>query len=256
MGAFAGGAGRRATGLQRRTVEEDQGKLICFCCAYPDGEKTGQPYPAGVASKLRARRERDAMRKLESIYKKQCADLLEKIFFQAERMNIDLLEDGAIENLLAGADTGDAKTESDSWSQHQWARHFLSLAFRFLTDASGSATDEDKVNALCYGNWLVGVLSGIVSDGNDLQYQYQCMSCLIKQHSSAIGKAGAQKRHAPMAELRLWAIEKYQAGEWQSANQAAHALKEQVLWHGRAINAHLTEENAQRTIAEWFRKSV
>lgn len=73
---------------------------------------------------------------------------------------------------------------------------------------------------------------------------------------SAMGKAGAKKRHAPMATLRSWAIERYQAGEWQSANQAAHSLKESVIKHGRTINAHLSEENAQRTIAEWFRKSV
>lgn len=73
---------------------------------------------------------------------------------------------------------------------------------------------------------------------------------------SAMGKAGAQKRHAPMAVLRSWAVERYQAGEWQSANQAAHTLKESVIKHGRTINAHLSEENAQRTIAEWFRKSV
>lgn len=73
---------------------------------------------------------------------------------------------------------------------------------------------------------------------------------------SAIGKAGAKKRHAAMAALRSWAIEKYQAGEWQSANQAAHSLKESIISHGRTINAHLSEANAQRTIAEWFRKSA
>lgn len=72
---------------------------------------------------------------------------------------------------------------------------------------------------------------------------------------SAMGKAGAKKRHAPMAMLRSWAIEKYQTGEWKSANQAAHSLKESVIKHGRTINARLSEENAQRTIAEWFRKS-
>lgn len=73
---------------------------------------------------------------------------------------------------------------------------------------------------------------------------------------SEIGKAGAQKRHAPMAALRSWALEKYRAGEWQSANQAAHTLKESVIEHGRMINAYLSEANAQRTIAEWFRKSA
>lgn len=73
---------------------------------------------------------------------------------------------------------------------------------------------------------------------------------------SEMGKAGAQKRHAPMVLLRAWAIEKYQTDKWRSANQAAHLLKETVIKHGRTINAHLSEENAQRTIAEWFRKSV
>lgn len=73
---------------------------------------------------------------------------------------------------------------------------------------------------------------------------------------SAIGKAGAIKRHAPMTTLREWAVKKYQAGKWSSANQAAHDLKICVIEHGRTIGAHLSEENAQRTIAEWFRKSV
>lgn len=77
-----------------------------------------------------------------------------------------------------------------------------------------------------------------------------------KFNFSAMGKAGAKKRHAPMAALRSWAIERYQAGEWRSANEAAHKLKDSVITHGRTINAHLSEENAQRTIAEWFRKSV
>lgn len=77
-----------------------------------------------------------------------------------------------------------------------------------------------------------------------------------KFNFSAMGKVGAQKRHAPMAALRTWAIERYRTGKWQSANQAAHTLKESVIKHGRTINAHLTEENAQRTIAEWFRKSA
>lgn len=72
---------------------------------------------------------------------------------------------------------------------------------------------------------------------------------------SAMGKAGAKKRHAPMASLRAWAIERYQASEWKSANQAAHSLKESIIAHGRTINAHLSDENAQRTIAEWFRKT-
>lgn len=80
---------------------------------------------------------------------------------------------------------------------------------------------------------------------------------LLKQFDfSAIGKAGAAKRHAPMAKLRTWAITHYRAGKWPSANQAAHDLKCRVIEYGRTIDANLTEQNAQRTIAEWFRKSA
>lgn len=73
---------------------------------------------------------------------------------------------------------------------------------------------------------------------------------------SVLGKAGAAKRHAPMAKLRAWAIDRYKAGNWASANQAANELQNSVLEHGRSIGANLTKSNAQRTIAEWFRKSV
>lgn len=93
------------------------------------------------------------------------------------------------------------------------------------------------------------ILSGTQLTAEETTRAEQC-------NFSAMGKAGAQKRHAPMAALRSWAIERYQVGDWQSANQAAHALKDSVIEHGRTISAHLSEENAQRTIAEWFRKSV
>lgn len=70
------------------------------------------------------------------------------------------------------------------------------------------------------------------------------------------GKKGIEKRYAPMRQLQTWAVEKYQSGKWPSANAAAVALEEQVIAHGRTINATLSKTNARRTIAEWFRKSV
>ena len=70
------------------------------------------------------------------------------------------------------------------------------------------------------------------------------------------GKAGALARLEPMRKLREWALERYDQGQWKSANAAAHALKDEIIKHGRTIGAILTEGNAQRTIAEWFRKSV
>lgn len=70
------------------------------------------------------------------------------------------------------------------------------------------------------------------------------------------GKKGIEKRYVPMRELRAWAVEKYKSQNWPSANAAALALEQQVIEHGRTINATLTKTNARRTLAEWFRKSV
>jgi len=76
-----------------------------------------------------------------------------------------------------------------------------------------------------------------------------------KAQRAAIGKAGAEKRHSKMAQLKEWTLVKHKGGSWKSANQAAHELTSQVLAHSKEIGANLTESNAQRTIAEWIRKS-
>jgi hypothetical protein len=73
---------------------------------------------------------------------------------------------------------------------------------------------------------------------------------------SANGKRGAEKRHAPMRNLRTWTIEQFRAGSWPSANQASHDLKDKVIAYGRTINAELGAQNAQRTIAEWINASL
>lgn len=72
---------------------------------------------------------------------------------------------------------------------------------------------------------------------------------------SALGAAGAKKRHAPQAELKKWALEKYRAKKWQSANEAAHALTAEVVAHSVTIGAFLKASNAQRTIYSWFLNS-
>jgi len=63
-----------------------------------------------------------------------------------------------------------------------------------------------------------------------------------------------------MRDLEKWTLMQHEAGNWitlkKSANEAAHDLKEKVLAHGRTIGAHLSEANAQRTIAEWINKRV
>jgi hypothetical protein len=81
------------------------------------------------------------------------------------------------------------------------------------------------------------------------------VASVAKFDFSALGKDGANKRHAPMRALRAWALEQYRAGSWVSANQAAHELMGRVMEHGRTINATLQPSNAQRTIAAWINKS-
>lgn len=196
------------------------------------------------------------MKKLKNAFGDQFDRLKEKVIWRADQLGIDLTEDGVIENLLKisdGATDADGNTNG-SWEAASWPDRIFAMAFRCSTENDFDATsDNELIDALCLGNWAIGFVDGLSGEKPD---PHVCVPCLIKQHSSTIGKSGAQKRHAPMNELQKWAVEKYKAGEWKSANEAAHKLKDSVITHGRTINAHLSEENAQRTIAEWFRKSV
>lgn len=73
---------------------------------------------------------------------------------------------------------------------------------------------------------------------------------------AALGKEGAAKRHAKMKRLEEFALSLYKPSEWNSANAAAFELAQKIRDHGRTIGADLTPSNAQRTIAQWFRKAV
>lgn len=77
-----------------------------------------------------------------------------------------------------------------------------------------------------------------------------------KVNFSELGKAGAKKRHQKMSDLKVWTVDKWKRGNWSSANAAAFEISDEVISYGRSIGAHLTPSNAQRTIAEWIRKSV
>jgi hypothetical protein len=80
----------------------------------------------------------------------------------------------------------------------------------------------------------------------------------IRAMLSKYGKIGMEKRFASMRILKGLAIalyqERYPPGTKISTNKAAHALKDEVIAHGRTIGAILSESNAQHTIAKWIRK--
>ena len=99
--------------------------------------------------------------------------------------------------------------------------------------------DEEMIGVLCICYQTVG---------HFLAKQSQNCELAIR------GRLGGLKRYAPMRELETWTLSEYQRGNWKSANQAAHALKDAVVAQGRTLGAILTESNAQRTIAEWINK--
>ncbi len=195
------------------------------------------------------------MKKKKDIFGDQFERLKERVIFRAEYLNVDLTDLAVAERLLNisnGASDVDGDT-NEEWEAATWPERIFAVAFRCSTAHLSDENEVDLLAALCLGNWAIGFVDGLPGDHPGPNV---CVSCLIKQHTSAIGKAGAVKRHSANAALREWAIGQYQAATWKSANQAAHALKEDIIEHGRKIGAHLSEENAQRTIAEWFRKSV
>ncbi len=133
------------------------------------------------------------------------------------------------------------------------AFHFLYLSEKARECPTfGDAGCHDESHLIKYIatlNRLVGFLQ-VNFDDVDIN------DATVREYLSENGRIGAEKRHGPMTELRLWTLAEYKKGKWLSANKAAHALKDQVMRHGRTIGAVLTEENGQRTIAEWIRKSV
>jgi hypothetical protein len=133
------------------------------------------------------------------------------------------------------------------------ANHYNQSAFLVITSAW-----EDiaiAVNALSdkIENEESIKLKTLINEGNHWALNLQNA---LSDHKSALakhnGKKGSTKRHAPMAELKAWTLKRYSEGKWPSANKAAFDLKESVITHGKTINVHLTEGNAQRTIAEWI----
>lgn len=114
--------------------------------------------------------------------------------------------------------------------------------------ANESNRPEGPWLLLCKGYYYAGVLAEMVGAKSDEEF--------LRNIFSKQGKSGAFKRHKPMRLLEKWTLDQYQIGKWPSANAAAHDLKDEVIAHGKTINAHLTITNAQRTIADWIRKSV
>ena len=69
-----------------------------------------------------------------------------------------------------------------------------------------------------------------------------------------LGRRGAVIRHEKKRQLRESALLLFKERQWPSANSAAFELKDRIVAEGKKMGVTLSEQNAQRTIAEWFRK--
>ena len=119
----------------------------------------------------------------------------------------------------------------------------------FTRDAVIEHRASNMLNAYQSLSYCQRILKG-VSLTNEEKAASRCVNF------ASLGRAGAQKRHAPMLALRSWAIARRAEGKINSANRDAHRLKDAITAHGISIGAFLSKDNAQRTIAEWFRKST
>lgn len=135
------------------------------------------------------------------------------------------------------------------------ARFLLEIADITNTKSDGRFINF-RLKVLALANQCVATARAVADTGS---INGQLLTEFAKlRHAEVVrnGKKGIEKRYAPMRQLQAWAVEKYQSGKWPSANAAAVSLEEQIIAHGRTINATLSKTNARRTIAEWFRKSV
>lgn len=195
-------------------------------------------------------------KKLGKVFNEGFESLDEKIIYQAERLGIHFADDGVIENLLEIGDGCNPDNPSEAWEAASWPIRILAIAFTCVAKArsgDGDASDDELIAALCSGNFAIGLVAGM---SDDEVKPHLCVPCLLKQHASAIGKNGGNSSHRGTRELKAWTIEKYKEGKgkWKSANQAAHALKDDVIARSQNTSRPLSGSNAQRTIAEWIRE--
>ena len=118
-----------------------------------------------------------------------------------------------------------------------------------ITYGSAASLDYKKGNEIeawrkaSYSALLLGIATAAQWDG----------VANLNAAMKAISNDGTERRHAKNRELREFAVGKYRASRWASANDAAHRLKDEVAAEGERIGVRLSKQNAQRTLAEWFR---
>lgn len=161
-----------------------------------------------------------------SKYQDQFARLVEDIEYQAERLGFDLA-DGAVTNrLLEIGNAPMAAEPPESATEAMYAERFLALAYIQSLIAFDRRSDVDVVDALCLGNWLVGVLGGM--DGSD-RGNFLCPSCIIDGYKASIARTGGAGRSVKLKILQAETIRLYEAGKWDSTPLAAQEIAPAIV---------------------------
>ena len=192
------------------------------------------------------------------IFKKKMAEQLDVL--TAENSNIV----DALKSLIEDWDDEAPEDDPNERKEGKNYEFFAVLALILVAD-SQKWTSEYRSTTLA-GESAIQAMDA-VCHAEHLQRKAGFKECLLrykadeeksnlKKIHSERGTKGAIKRHEPMRLLKQWAILEFKKGDWEkkkgSANKAACDLKDRVMAHGKTIEANLSPQNAQGTIASWI----
>ena len=154
-------------------------------------------------------------------FQDQFDKLVDDVEYQAGRLGFDLADDATTKKLLEVGSAPMAADMLESATEALYAERFLALAYIQSLITFNRGSDVDVVEALCLGNWLVGVLGGM--DGSD-RGNLLCPSCIIDGYKESIARTGGAGRSAKLKVLEAETIRLYEAGKWDSTPLAAQEI--------------------------------
>nr|WP_164465597.1 hypothetical protein [Burkholderia gladioli] len=121
---------------------------------------------------------------------------------------------------------------------------FGCVALYFIDRAVGCLLEGESTQAV---NAMAQATSAIHAAGF-----YNGEDYGAKNFRLANSSKGGEARNAKYRQLQKWSIDRYRERKWNSAHQASHELKDDVLAHAKNIGVSLSQYRAQQTIYSWF----
>lgn len=175
-----------------------------------------------------------------------CDSLKAAIDEQAVRFGFDLSDVDVCADLI---DCGWGDFAGDSSSPEMWAKRFLSIAYVSHLRAWDKRDAEESVEALCLGNWVIGLLGNFSK--RDLE-PHVCPDCIIQSYKSSIARSGGEGRSAKLKILEKETIRLYLAGSWKSVPLAAQEITPLIVTFSSKGNGDLAATTTKPL--EWIRE--